>query len=112
MQALAPASGAEPLAAAAAPGGQHLAASRGLAARAKSVTALAHQPAGLIGPLHELSPFAVACGLYGPSPWASMRPDPVRRARGFASIISEMLRFAHTSCIPSALRRSAFGWST
>ncbi len=45
-------SGAKPLAAAIAPGGDHLAAARGRHAGAKSVTALAHNFAGLIGPLH------------------------------------------------------------
>src|SRR5882757_3482255 len=60
----APVSGAEPLASARATGGQDLATPGGLEAVAKSVTALAHQLAGLIGPLHESGlRFAVACGL-------------------------------------------------
>ena len=46
-------SGAQPLAAARAAGGKHLAATRGLQAVAKAMTALAHQLAGLVGPLHE-----------------------------------------------------------
>src|SRR5690606_13623219 len=50
-----PGSGAQPFAAARAAGGQHLAAPHGLEAGAKSVTALAHQRAGLVGPLHELN---------------------------------------------------------
>ena len=45
--------GAEPLASARATGGQNLATPHGLEAVAKSVAALAHQLAGLIGPLHE-----------------------------------------------------------
>ena len=50
--ALRPTSGAEPLAAARAARGDHLAAARGRHAGAKTVTALAHQLARLIGPLH------------------------------------------------------------
>ena len=47
-------SGAQPLAAAPPPRRQDLAAPFGLQAMAKAMTALAHQLAGLIGPLHEL----------------------------------------------------------
>src|SRR5215475_10129926 len=47
-----PGSGAQALAAAGAAGGQNLAAAGGGEARAKTVAALAHQFAGLIGPLH------------------------------------------------------------
>src|SRR5262249_55465605 len=46
------ASRAQPLAAAGAPGGDHLAAPLGRHAGAKTVSALAHQLARLIGPLH------------------------------------------------------------
>jgi hypothetical protein len=46
-------SGAEPLAPACAAGGDHLAAACGRHAGAKTVTALAHQLARLIGPLHR-----------------------------------------------------------
>ncbi len=46
-------SGAQPLAAACPASGKHLAATLGLQAMAKTMTALAHQLAGLVGPLHE-----------------------------------------------------------
>src|SRR6185369_5986210 len=60
----APVSGAEPLASTRSAGGQDLATPHGLEAVAKAMTALAHQLAGLIGPLHESRlRFAVACGL-------------------------------------------------
>src|SRR4029078_3672812 len=55
-------SGAEPLAATVAPGGNHLAASRGRHAGAKSMTALAHDLAGLIGPLHGC--FSAWCSVW------------------------------------------------
>ena len=57
-------SGAKPLASACSASGKHLAATLGFQAVAKAMTALAHQLAGLIGPLHESRlRFAVACGL-------------------------------------------------
>jgi hypothetical protein len=62
-------SGAQPLASACAACGEHLAATVGLEAMAKAVTALTHQLAGLIGPLHEVFSLAVACGLYGSPGW-------------------------------------------
>ena len=46
-------SGAQPLAAACPTSGKNLAATLGLQAMAKAMTALAHQLAGLVGPLHE-----------------------------------------------------------
>jgi hypothetical protein len=46
-------SGAQPLAAARSASSKHLAATLGLQAMAKAMTALAHQLAGLVGPLHE-----------------------------------------------------------
>ncbi len=56
--------GGQPLASARAAGADDLAAARGLHAGAITVTAFAHELAGLIGPLHRFcSPFAVACGL-------------------------------------------------
>ena len=73
----APVSGAEPLPSARTPGGQNLAATRGLQAGAKSMTALAHQLAGLIGPLHEIvlrSPSRA--GLYGGRAGASNGHHP------------------------------------
>ncbi len=83
--------GCEPLAAARPTRGNHLAAARGLHAGAVSVTALAHQLAGLIGPLHEVALRSPSRAAYTGAPhWASMRPVRPRNRSQFASNNSEM----------------------
>ena len=87
----APVSGAEPLPSARTPGGQNLAATRGLQAGAKSMTALAHQLAGLIGPLHEIVSVRRRVRAYTEAGQGrQMGSTPGWQASRFASNISEM----------------------
>jgi len=68
-------SGAQPLAPARSPGGQHLAATLGLQAMAKTMTALAHQFAGLVGPLHEFDLRSPSRAAYTEA-WEGRQCDP------------------------------------
>ena len=68
-------SGAQPLAAACPAGGKHLAATLGLQAMAKAMTALAHQLAGLVGPLHELNLRSPSRAAYTEA-WEGRQCDP------------------------------------
>src|SRR5262245_53525668 len=62
-------SGAEPLAAATAPGGNDFAAALGRHAGAETVTALAHELAGLIGPLHGCFSAWIRCAAENRAMW-------------------------------------------
>src|SRR5215470_2953955 len=72
-----PRSGAQPLASARAPGGHHLAPALGRHAGTETVTALAHQLARLIGPLHGVISAAIAFVRAGYR-WAKLDGDRKR----------------------------------
>jgi hypothetical protein len=70
-------SGAQPLAAARSASSKHLAATLGLQAMAKAMTALAHQLAGLVGPLHEFDLRSPSRAAYTEA-WEGRQCDPFR----------------------------------